>query len=109
MNMLLGRMGELNQLNRYYAREGSQIIVVYGQKHIGKTALLKQFCDGKPADYYMARSCSEREQVFQWGRELNGWENREAGFDTYTDILTALVNGVKEKKVLIIDEFQNLL
>lgn len=107
--MLLGRMGELNQLNRYYAREGSQIIVVYGQKHIGKTALLKQFCDGKPADYYMARSCSEREQIFQWGRELNGWENREAGFDTYTDILTALVNSVKEKKVLIIDEFQNLL
>ena len=41
--MLLGRVSELRYLNNYYDREGSQILVVYGQKHIGKTALVREF------------------------------------------------------------------
>ncbi len=106
--MLLGRDGEFNQLNRYYEREGSQIIVVYGQKHIGKTALLKQFCEGKPADYYLARSLSEREQAFQWSGELEAAGRMRAGYVSYTEILTALVNKGTEKQILVIDEFQNL-
>lgn len=107
--MLLGRNGELNQLNHYYEREGSHIIVVYGQKHIGKTALLQEFSKDKRAEYYMARSCSEREQVFQWNRELRAAERSESDFPSYTDILTALMRGENEKKVLVIDEFQNML
>ncbi|MCH5275942.1 MAG: ATP-binding protein [Lachnospiraceae bacterium] len=107
--MLLGRNGELNQLNHYYEREGSQIIVVYGQKHIGKTALLKEFSGDKPAGYYMARSCSEREQVYQWSHELGMKELTGALYPSYTDILTTLVEGEDKKKVLVIDEFQNML
>ena len=107
--MLLGRDGELNQLNQYYERTGSQIIVVYGQKHIGKTALLKEFAEDKPASYYMARSCSEKEQVYQWGRELDAEEMSETDYPSYTDILTVLVNGENSKTVLVIDEFQNML
>lgn len=107
--MLLGRNGELNQLNHYYEREGSKIIVVYGQKHIGKTALLKEFIKDKPADYYLARSCSEREQVFQWSRELDKEELHQSGYYSYTDILTDLVKNTDKKKVLVIDEFQNML
>lgn len=107
--MLLGRDGELNQLNQYYERTGSQIIVVYGQKHIGKTALLKEFAGDKPAGYYMARSCSEKEQVFQWSRELDGEEMPESDHPSYTDILTRLVKGKNDKIVLVIDEFQNML
>lgn len=106
--MLLGRNGELNQLNHYYEREGSQIIVIYGQKHIGKTALLKEFIKDKPAGYYMARSCSEREQVFQWNRELKE-KNSESDYPSYTDILTAFAGEENEKKVLVIDEFQDML
>lgn len=106
--MLLGRNGELNQLNHYYEREGSQIIVVYGQKHIGKTALLKEFIKDKPANYYLARSCSEREQVFQWYRELDEGLT-ETDNISYISILTELVKTENEKKVLVIDEFQNVL
>lgn len=107
--MLLGRNGELNQLNGYYEREGSQIIVVYGQKHIGKTALLQEFAKDKPMSYYLARSCSEKEQVFEWSRELETEEMTESVNASYTDILSALMEGEDRKKVLIIDEFQNML
>ena len=68
--MLSGRLSELQYLNQYYDREGNQILVIYGQKHIGKTTLAKEFVEDKPSYYYLARSCSEREQRFQWGMQL---------------------------------------
>ena len=68
--MILGRAQELKYLNTYYDRTGSQIMVVYGEKNVGKTTLLRQFVQDKPCYYYRARSASEREQRYQWGREL---------------------------------------
>ena len=56
--MLLGRTSELKHLNTYYDQEGSQIMVVYGQRNIGKTALLSSFVEDKPYHYYRARSAS---------------------------------------------------
>ena len=38
---MTGRDGELRFLKQYYEREGSQILVVYGQRGVGKTALLR--------------------------------------------------------------------
>ena len=62
--MIIGRTTELKYLNNYYDRAGSQILVVYGQKHVGKKALLKEFVLDKPHYYYCARACVEREQQF---------------------------------------------
>ena len=41
--MVIGRAVELKYLNTHYNHEGSQIVVVYGEKNVGKTSLLKQF------------------------------------------------------------------
>ena len=40
--MLAGRMSELEYLNQYYEQKGSRMLVVYGQKHIGKTPLVRK-------------------------------------------------------------------
>ena len=110
--MLPGRMSELQYLNQYYDREGSQILVIYGQKHIGKTTLVKEFAKDKPSYYYLARSCSEREQMYQWGTQLkaDGKTGPDAGnkFPGFYDILTTICEG-SGKKVIIIDEFQNIV
>ena len=50
---------ELQYLNDYYKKPGSQLIILYGQKHIGMQELLGSFCAGKPAFFYQARACSE--------------------------------------------------
>lgn len=107
--MLLGRTSELKYLNNYYDREGSQILVVYGQKHIGKTALVREFIEDKPHCYYLARACSEREQTYQWGRQLvqEGYELEP--FPTFHDIFAKISRQSKGKKVLVIDEFQNIV
>lgn len=110
--MLPGRMSELQYLNQYYDREGSQILVIYGQKHIGKTTLVKEFAKDRPSYYYLARSCSEREQMYQWGMQLKADKEAEPDggnlFPNFYDILTAICEG-NGKKVVIIDEFQNIV
>ena len=63
--MVPERVSELRYLNSYFEREGSQILVVYGEKNVGKTTLLYQFARGKASSYYRARSASEREQCSQ--------------------------------------------
>lgn len=109
--MIIGRAVELKYLNTHYSHEGSQIMVVYGEKNAGKTELLKQFTKDKPFSYYKARSASEREQCYQWGRELPGREGL-AKYPVFSDILNILIQEQQEqdgKKVIIIDEFQYIV
>lgn len=107
--MLLGRSNELKQLNHYYDRKGSQIIVVYGKRNIGKTTLLKEFAQDKPAVFYAARSCSEREQLYQWGYELSEEGIKTLKYPSYEDIFMAITKEKTEKKVIVVDEFQNMI
>lgn len=111
--MLSGRMTELQYLNHNYDKEGSQILVVYGQKNIGKTALAKEFIEDKPSVYYNARPCSEREQRYQMCRQLkdNGIvdESYENDFPEFADIFDIACGSENRKKVIIIDEFQNIV
>lgn len=116
------RSSELRYLNSYFAREGSQILVVYGEKNVGKTTLLYQFAEGKKGCFYRARSASEREQRCQWGRELKMGNGRETVYPSYGEIFRAALgeplsepepsaepdSGV-EKKYLILDEFQHMV
>lgn len=103
------RTVELKYLNTYYNRQGSQIMVVYGEKNVGKTTLLKQFVKDKPFYYYMARSASEREQQYQWGKELERAGSSLGKYPSFTDIFRMIVKECRGKKVIIIDEFQHII
>ena len=108
--MLAGRMPELQYLNQYYDQRGSQILVVYGQRHIGKTTLIKEFMEDKSGYYYLARACSDREQMFQWGMQLRADEIIiDKDFPEINDIFTAICESDVSKKVIVIDEFQNMV
>lgn len=104
--MLLGRTAELKHLNTYYDQDGSQIMVVYGQRNVGKTELLRSFVQDKPYYYYRARSASEREQQFQWGHELGQDDIKLPKYPTFGEIFQAVIGKKNAKKVIIIDEFQ---
>ena len=107
--MLLGRKAELRHLNNYYEREGSQIVVVYGQKHVGKTTLLREFVTQRPGYYYMARACSEREQMYQWGMQMSRDGYEMEAFPVFRDILISITSREEGKKVIVIDEFHNIV
>ena len=52
--MLTGREQETAFLENHYKRTGSQILVVYGQRGVGKTALLTSFTEKKQTLRYSA-------------------------------------------------------
>lgn len=57
------REPELAWLERRWAARGAQLLIVYGKRRVGKTALLKQFIRGKPAVYVLADRRPERDQL----------------------------------------------
>lgn len=89
--MLTGRNTELKYLENCYKRDESQLLVVYGQKYIGKTAIMRAFGKGKPCHYYMARACSGKEHLLRL-KELKQEVDRDLS---------------EKKQLVIIDEFQN--
>lgn len=106
----VGRGTEMSFLKQYYGMPGSQMVVVYGGKGVGKTVLLQEFSKGKRAYYYLARACSEREQCCQWGDELREKGVSVAEYPDYGELLTASVTEKEtEKQILVIDEFHHML
>lgn len=107
--MFLGRTYELEYLNTYYGRAGSQIMVVYGEKNVGKTTLLLRFVQDRPYYYYKARAASEREQRYQWGRELEKDGKALGEYPSFYSLLQSAGKAEHAKKVLVIDEFQIII
>lgn len=107
--MILGRETELQYLQNYYDKEGSQIVIVYGQKHIGKTTLLKEFMKDKDFAYYHAKSLSEREQLYEWGEELASFGMNNKKYPSYADIFQLIIHKKSHKKLIVIDEFQHIV
>ncbi len=107
--MVLGRTVELNYLNTYFDKAGSQLMIAYGERGADKLALLMEFADGKPFHYYRARPASLKEQLIQWNREL--WEQSGISKDSisFFGLLNSLSEKQKKKIVMIIDEFQLMI
>lgn len=106
--MLIGREKELQYLNNLYAKAGSQMVVLYGQKHIGKTALIRQFAGGRRFFYYAARQASYKEQCYRMTEEFADLGIR-ADVEDYGTIMEAVALSGNEKQILIIDEFQYMV
>ena len=110
--MGMERQSELEYLTGFYEQNQPSLLVVYGQKGIGKTTMLKGFMKDKNPVYYLAREASEREQLFQMARELSqaGYEF-SSEFPDYREVFgkIAIKSRDREKTVLVFDEFQYLL
>jgi len=52
--MFIGRKQELASLQRKYDSERAELIVLYGRRRVGKTALLREFLKGKRHIYFVA-------------------------------------------------------
>ena len=61
--MFIGREKELNELESRYAEDIPQLIVVYGKRRLGKTALLKEFAKDKTHFFYVSRETIDSEQI----------------------------------------------
>lgn len=105
--MFVGRKKELQYLEDNFAKEHSDIFIIYGHKGVGKTSLCLLFANNKNSVYYTARDCSDLEQMFLWNNEADlKLSDDELSFE---NILRKLPFNEEGKRLLIIDEFQNIV
>ena len=108
--MLLGRTKELQYLNTVYEKSGSQMIVVYGQKHVGKTTLLNEFIKGKDAFYYTAAPASTRQHLYFLGTRIR--KNKEISqYPDYDEVFEVLQSDstVQSKRIFVFDEWEHMI
>ena len=56
--MFYCREEELRTMGRRYEKGRFECIVIYGRRRVGKTALINEFCKGKPTVYFAALNAS---------------------------------------------------
>lgn len=109
----INRREELSFLEKEYRREGSSLVILYGRRRVGKTALAGEFMKDKRAAYFLATEENETQNRFafqniiaeQTGNELL-MNARVDGWDIIFKVwMESAGNG---KKLMVIDEFQYL-
>ncbi|ADQ08242.1 DUF234 DEXX-box ATPase [Caldicellulosiruptor hydrothermalis 108] len=113
MRRFINRSKELNFLEKQYREQNSSLVVIYGRRRIGKTALIKKFIQHKPAIYFLASEEAENQNIEYFKKAVSNFLKNPlierlsgVGWD---DIFDVIVNSKIGKKVVIVfDEFQNL-
>nr|WP_297768213.1 ATP-binding protein [uncultured Butyrivibrio sp.] len=111
--MFIDRKEELETLENEYNKENAAFVVVYGRRRIGKTTLIRHFCEGKRSLYFLATEESDNENRNAFKDLLaEAFDNellRSASVDNWVPLFKVISDEAKEERiVLVIDEFQYL-
>lgn len=109
MHMFISRKRELRILDSVYEKGNSGIVLLSGREGVGKTHLIEKFTENKHTVYYLARECSEREQLFALEREWSLAYDINAEETSYEAIFSKVVSEAKEKTIIVIDEFNRIV
>ncbi len=112
--MLINRTEELELLEKKLGSERAELIVVYGRRRIGKTALLLEFIKRNGGIYLFARETSSTENLRRFSERLAeafGDEllrkNPFQSWDAFFEYLHQ--KSKKDRIVMVIDEFPYLV
>lgn len=108
--MFVGREAELKVLNNLYSRQEFQMLVLYGRRRIGKTALLSHFCADKPALFFTAEQKTDSDNLRSFSRAIwafFGEREDNPTFDTWGSALNYIADHCPrdERTVFVFDEF----
>lgn len=107
--MFVGREHELVELERLYRKGGFQMVVLYGRRRVGKTALAMRFSQGKPTLSYTAKVQSDAMNLADFSvhiYEYFGLPASTGAFATWEDALKFIASSAGDRHmVLLFDEF----
>ncbi len=106
--MFINRKTELELLDRMYASDRAELFVLYGRRRVGKTELLRAFCEDKPHLFFIATLSADGEQLSTFSQQIWAFTHPEtpagfsfpswdAAFRALAD-LPAIPNSKKEEK-----------
>ena len=111
--MFYCREAELRTMNNRYKKDRFECIVIYGRRRVGKTALINEFCKGKPTVYFSALNASSQENLEALSKAIYTCQNSDSTsnptYRSYEDALEAITEMAMEKRlVFVIDEYPYL-
>ena len=111
--MFINRVRELAFLEKRYAAPQAELVVLYGRRRVGKTELLRRFCEGKRHFFYVAdlgtTETTLAEVAKRYG-ELFHADPDSVHFATWDQAFKALARqAADERLIVVLDEFTYLL
>lgn len=104
--MFIGRNEEIKIIKEKLDNNNLEIGVIYGQRRIGKTSLIKEVIKSYDNFYFLARDINLQENLNEFNRVINNYFHLPsfAAFTTFDDAFNHLLKEIKTKAVIVIDE-----
>lgn len=110
--MFIDRTAELELLARMYASERAELFVLYGRRRVGKTELIRAFCEGKPHLFFIATLSADGEQLATFSQQIWAYTHAETpdgfSFPSWEAALRALAD-LPGRPIVVLDEFTYLI
>ena len=111
--MFYCREEDLRTMNNRYKKGHFECVVIYGRRRVGKTALINEFCKGKPTVYFSALNASSQENLEALSKAIYTCQNSDSTsaptYRSYENALEAITGMAMEKRlVFVIDEYPYL-
>jgi AAA+ ATPase superfamily predicted ATPase len=114
--MFVNRKIELSQLMNLYTSDRAELFVLYGRRRVGKTELLRSFCEDKPHIFFIATLSSDKEQLAIFSQQIYGFTHGDVPdgftFPTWEAAFRALGDLAlpdAQRPLVVIDEFTYLI
>ena len=105
------RERELSFLRSACQEDKSQLVVIYGKRRVGKTALVKEFSKDRSHIYFLADKAPDRDQLSQLSEKVGLYFQDDfllsRGFGTWHDFFNYIKS--KGKFIMIFDEYPYLI
>lgn len=111
MQKFVNRVSELETLEKQYQSNTSSLVIVYGRRRVGKTALINEFLKRHTNTlYFLATEESETQNLNYFKAQVSEFTNNEllksASVDWLTVFRLLCEHKTERKKIIVIDEFQ---
>ena len=110
--MFIGRTHELSEMQRRYERNRFECIILYGRRRVGKTALIREFCQDKHTIFFTALETTAKENLQNFSQCIYAAQGGDGDAPVYADFpaaLSAITSMARDEKlVLVIDEYPYL-
>jgi len=113
--MFLNRTRELGYLSERYAAGRAEIVVLYGRRRVGKSALLFEWSEGKPCIFFFARRADKATLLGEFSQVIRAFSADSPAPDDFTypswgAAFSAIAELAAERRlVVILDEFPYLV
>ena len=110
--MFIDRESELSKLEQLHRTGRAELFVLYGRRRVGKTELLREFCEGKRHLFFIATMSSDRDQLATFSQQIWGLTHAYTPdgftFPSWEAAFRALVD-LPGRPIVVLDEFSYLI